>query len=89
MYHTRKTTLLQAFLLLLFFPGHTPQVLVFFLALTSTATLFLVFFLALHFSVVQQGRKKLLYIFKQRKTNTNVLGPCGKVFYSRKMVAFL
>ncbi|XP_019602237.2 tumor necrosis factor receptor superfamily member 9 [Rhinolophus sinicus] len=46
-------------------PGHTPQVLVFFLALTSTTTLFLVFFLALHFSVVQQGRKKLLYIFKQ------------------------
>ncbi|XP_032971148.1 tumor necrosis factor receptor superfamily member 9 isoform X2 [Rhinolophus ferrumequinum] len=46
-------------------PGHTPQVLVFFLALTSTTTLFLMFFLALHFSVVQQGRKKLLYIFKQ------------------------
>lgn len=46
-------------------PGHTPQILVFFLALTSTATVFLVFFITLRFSVAKQGRKKLLYIFKQ------------------------
>ncbi|XP_033084401.1 tumor necrosis factor receptor superfamily member 9 isoform X2 [Trachypithecus francoisi] len=45
-------------------PGHSPQI-IFFLALTSTAVLFLLFFLVLRFSVVKRGRKKLLYIFKQ------------------------
>ncbi|XP_058407993.1 tumor necrosis factor receptor superfamily member 9 [Diceros bicornis minor] len=44
--------------------GHTPQLIIF-LALTSSTALFLVFFLVLRFSVVKQGRKKLLYIFKQ------------------------
>ncbi|XP_006194844.2 tumor necrosis factor receptor superfamily member 9 isoform X1 [Camelus dromedarius] len=46
-------------------PGHTSQVIIFFLALTSAALLFLVSFLMLRFSAVKQGRKKLLYIFKQ------------------------
>ena len=34
--------------------------------------LFLLFFLMLRLSVVQQGRRRLLYILKQRKTNLNV-----------------
>ncbi|XP_057161298.1 tumor necrosis factor receptor superfamily member 9 isoform X4 [Ursus arctos] len=46
-------------------PGHTPQIIVFFLTLTSAAVLFLVFFLVLRFSVLKHGRKKLLYLFKQ------------------------
>lgn len=46
-------------------PGHTSQAIVFFLALMSVAVLFLVFFLALRFSIVKHGRKKLLYLFKQ------------------------
>ncbi|KAL0603525.1 Tumor necrosis factor receptor superfamily member 9 [Plecturocebus cupreus] len=46
-------------------PGRTPQIISFFLALTSAAVLFLLFFLVLRFSVVKHGRKKLLYIFKQ------------------------
>ncbi|XP_045876476.1 tumor necrosis factor receptor superfamily member 9 isoform X1 [Meles meles] len=45
-------------------PGHAPQVIVVFLALTSAAALFLVLFLVLRFSVLKRGRKKLLYIFK-------------------------
>ncbi|XP_029083097.1 tumor necrosis factor receptor superfamily member 9 [Monodon monoceros] len=46
-------------------PGHTTRIIIFFLALTSTAVLFLASFVVLRFSVVKQGRKKLLYIFKQ------------------------
>uniref|UniRef100_A0A8D1IZL4 TNF receptor superfamily member 9 n=1 Tax=Sus scrofa TaxID=9823 RepID=A0A8D1IZL4_PIG len=46
-------------------PGHTSHVIIFFLALMSTAVFVLVSYLALRFSVVQQGRKKLLYIVKQ------------------------
>ncbi|XP_012329143.2 tumor necrosis factor receptor superfamily member 9 isoform X1 [Aotus nancymaae] len=46
-------------------PGRSPQIVSFFLALTSAAVLFLLFFLVLRFSVVKQGRRKLLYIFKQ------------------------
>ncbi|XP_004272398.2 tumor necrosis factor receptor superfamily member 9 [Orcinus orca] len=46
-------------------PGHTNRIIIFFLALTSTAVLFLASFVVLRFSVVKQGRKKLLYIFKQ------------------------
>lgn len=61
-----------AFFLLLFFEGPTSQILVVFLALMSAAVLFLVFFLALRFSVVKHSRKKLLYLFKRRKTNTIV-----------------
>ncbi|EPY73168.1 hypothetical protein CB1_029410004 [Camelus ferus] len=49
--------------------GHTSQVIIFFLALTSAALLFLVSFLMLRFSAVKQGRKKLLYIFKQPPTS--------------------
>ncbi|KAB0391616.1 hypothetical protein E2I00_004615 [Balaenoptera physalus] len=45
--------------------SHTTRVTIFFLALTSTAVLFLASFVVLRFSVVKQGRKKLLYIFKQ------------------------
>ncbi|XP_062961602.1 tumor necrosis factor receptor superfamily member 9 [Cynocephalus volans] len=48
-----------------FSPGHAPQILPFCLALTSAAVLVLLFFLALRFSVIKRGRKKLLYIFKQ------------------------
>lgn len=50
----------------------------FFLALTAVAALFLVFFLVLHFSVVKQGRKKLLYLFKRRKAETNPLTPAPR-----------
>ncbi|XP_072675908.1 tumor necrosis factor receptor superfamily member 9 isoform X2 [Canis lupus baileyi] len=46
-------------------PGHTSQIIIFFLALMSVAVLFLVFFLILRFSVIKHGRKKLLYLFKQ------------------------
>ncbi|XP_004768690.1 tumor necrosis factor receptor superfamily member 9 isoform X1 [Mustela nigripes] len=46
-------------------PGHTPQTIVFFLALTSAAVLFLLLFLVLRFSVLKRGRKKLMYLFKQ------------------------
>ncbi|XP_008592098.1 PREDICTED: tumor necrosis factor receptor superfamily member 9 [Galeopterus variegatus] len=46
-------------------PGHAPQILPFCLALTSAAVLVLLFFLALRFSVMKRGRKKLLYMFKQ------------------------
>ncbi|KAF0880645.1 TNR9 factor, partial [Crocuta crocuta] len=46
-------------------PGHTSQIIIFFLALMSVAVLFLVFILALRFSIVKHGRKKLLYLFKQ------------------------
>lgn len=53
--------------------GHNPRIIILFLALTSTTALFLVFFLVLRLSVVKQSRKKLLYIFKQRKTNIKVL----------------
>ncbi|XP_045331492.1 tumor necrosis factor receptor superfamily member 9 isoform X1 [Leopardus geoffroyi] len=47
-------------------PGPTSQILVVFLALMSAAVLFLVFFLALRFSIVKHSRKKLLYLFKRR-----------------------
>ncbi|KAI4536893.1 hypothetical protein MG293_013096 [Ovis ammon polii] len=46
--------------------GLTSQIIIFFLALTSAAMLCLATFVFLRFSVVKQGRKKLLYIFKQR-----------------------
>ncbi|XP_075849828.1 tumor necrosis factor receptor superfamily member 9 isoform X2 [Microcebus murinus] len=46
-------------------PGHTPQIITFFLALTSAAVLSLVFFLLLRVSAVKRGREKLLYIVKQ------------------------
>ncbi|XP_004385187.2 tumor necrosis factor receptor superfamily member 9 [Trichechus manatus latirostris] len=46
-------------------PDHHPQISTFFLALTSAAVLFLVFFCVLRFSVAKWSRKKLLYIFKQ------------------------
>ncbi|XP_053433358.1 tumor necrosis factor receptor superfamily member 9 [Nycticebus coucang] len=46
-------------------PGHAPQVLTSFLALTSVALLLLVLVLILRVSVVKRGRKKLLYIVKQ------------------------
>ncbi|XP_017506074.2 tumor necrosis factor receptor superfamily member 9 isoform X3 [Manis javanica] len=46
-------------------PGHSPQIIIFFLALTSTAALLLVFFLKLRRSVAKQGWKKLLYMLKQ------------------------
>lgn len=46
-------------------PGLTSQIIIFFLALTSAAMLCLATFVFLRFSVVKQGRKKLLYIFKQ------------------------
>ncbi|XP_008056701.1 tumor necrosis factor receptor superfamily member 9 [Carlito syrichta] len=46
-------------------PGFSPQILTFFLALTSATLLFLLFFLMFRFSVVGRGREKLLYIFKQ------------------------
>uniref|UniRef100_A0A8C3VXP7 TNF receptor superfamily member 9 n=1 Tax=Catagonus wagneri TaxID=51154 RepID=A0A8C3VXP7_9CETA len=45
--------------------GHTSHVIVFFLALMSTAVFVLASYLALRFSAVQEGRKKLLYIFKR------------------------
>ncbi|KAI4578286.1 hypothetical protein MJG53_011141 [Ovis ammon polii x Ovis aries] len=45
--------------------GLTSQIIIFFLALTSAAMLCLATFVFLRFSVVKQGRKKLLYIFKQ------------------------
>ena len=78
-------TFLHAFLLLLCFAGHSPQIISFFLALTSTALLFLLFFLMLRFSVVKRGRKKLLYIFKQRKISIIILQLWqGKAFYNRK-----
>lgn len=48
-----------------FSPGHSPQIIIFFLALTSTAVLLLVFFLMLRRSVAKQGWKKLLYMLKQ------------------------
>lgn len=46
-------------------PGHTPQIITYFLVLTSVTVLSLLFFLIVRFSVVKRGRKKLLYIFKQ------------------------
>ncbi|XP_045046402.1 tumor necrosis factor receptor superfamily member 9 [Desmodus rotundus] len=48
-----------------FSPGHPPQISLFFLVLVATVVLFLLFFLTLRLSVVQQGRRRLLYILKQ------------------------
>ncbi|XP_006873163.1 PREDICTED: tumor necrosis factor receptor superfamily member 9 [Chrysochloris asiatica] len=46
-------------------PGHHSQIVNVFLALTSAAVVFLVFFLVSQISVAKRGRKKLLYILKQ------------------------
>ncbi|MBZ3873860.1 Tumor necrosis factor receptor superfamily member 9, partial [Sciurus carolinensis] len=53
--------------------GRCMQSLTFFLALTSAVVVFLLVFLALRLSVVKWGRKKFLYIFKQRKADLTVL----------------
>lgn len=63
---------------LLFVQGHSPQITAFLLALTSAAALLLVLFLVFHFSVVKQGRKKLLYLLKRRKANTDLLQPAPR-----------